>query len=149
MRVLLPVAAGARVGGIVLLALGKNPLAYYGDVLERGLFNWGGLQETITRMAPLLLIAAGLIVSFQRRHLESRQATANSCSRPWLTAALAPALGRLLSRGHRDHAVAHRRRAPSGRVVADSRFPQGALRHQRDHHVADDELSRHEPRQCA
>ena len=64
-RVLLPVLLALSVSGIVLLALGKNPLAYYGDVLARGLFNWGGLQATINRMTPLLLIAAALVVSFQ------------------------------------------------------------------------------------
>ncbi len=64
-RVLLPILLALIVSGVVLLALGKNPLTYYGDVLARGLFNWGGLQATITRMAPLLLIAAGLVVSFQ------------------------------------------------------------------------------------
>src|SRR6516164_7806892 len=64
-RVLLPILLALAVSGLVLLALGKNPLAYYSDVLTRGLLTWGGLQATITRMAPLLLIAAGLIVSFQ------------------------------------------------------------------------------------
>jgi general nucleoside transport system permease protein len=63
--VLLPVLLALSISGIVLLALGKNPLAYYSDVLARGLFNWGGLQATINRMTPLLLIAAGLVVSFQ------------------------------------------------------------------------------------
>src|SRR5262249_49987470 len=48
-----------------LLVLGKDPLSYYGYVVERGLFNRIGLQQTIIRMAPLLLIAAGLIVAFQ------------------------------------------------------------------------------------
>ncbi len=65
LRVLLPVVLALTVSGIVLIALGKDPLVYYGDVLGRGLFNWGGLQATITRMAPLLLIASGLIISFQ------------------------------------------------------------------------------------
>jgi general nucleoside transport system permease protein len=64
-RVLVPVLLALGVSGIVLLVLGKNPLVYYGDVLARGLFNWGGLQATINRMTPLLLIAAGLVVSFQ------------------------------------------------------------------------------------
>jgi general nucleoside transport system permease protein len=62
---LLPVLLALGVCGVVLLAVGKNPLDYYGDVVARGLFNWGGLQATITRMTPLLLIAAGLLVSFQ------------------------------------------------------------------------------------
>jgi len=63
--VLLPILLALAVSGLVLLALGKNPFVYYGDVVNRGLFTWGGLQATITRMAPLLLIAAGLVVSFQ------------------------------------------------------------------------------------
>ena len=58
------------VGAVVLLLLGADPLAYYGYVLKRGLLTWSGLQETIIRMAPLLLIAAGLIIAFRRRHLE-------------------------------------------------------------------------------
>jgi general nucleoside transport system permease protein len=64
-RVLLPILLAFSVCGIILLVLGKNPFIYYGEVLSRGLFNWGGLQATIIRMAPLLLIAAGLVVSFQ------------------------------------------------------------------------------------
>jgi ABC-type uncharacterized transport system permease subunit len=63
--VLVPVLLALFVGGVVLLALGKDPLVYYGDVVTRGLLHWGGLQATITRMAPLLLIASGLIISFQ------------------------------------------------------------------------------------
>jgi simple sugar transport system permease protein len=65
LRVLLPVIAALIVGGIILLILGKNPLDYYGYVARRGLLTWGGFQETLTRMAPLLLIGAGLIVAFR------------------------------------------------------------------------------------
>ena len=65
LRVLVPVLLALIMGGIILLVLGKDPLAYYGYVLKRGLLTWGGLQETFTRMAPLLLIAAGLIVAFR------------------------------------------------------------------------------------
>ena len=65
MRVLIPVICVLVVGGIILLLLGKNPATYYGYVLQRGLLSSIGIQETITRMAPLLLIAAGLIVSFR------------------------------------------------------------------------------------
>lgn len=64
-RVLIPVLLALVMGGIILLILGKDPLAYYGYVAKRGLLTWGGLQETFTRMAPLLLIAAGLIVAFR------------------------------------------------------------------------------------
>ncbi len=65
LRVLIPVLLALIMGGVILLILGKDPLAYYGYVLKRGLLTWGGLQETLTRMAPLLLIAAGLIVAFR------------------------------------------------------------------------------------
>ena len=44
--------------GILLVILGRDPLTFYGDMLERGLIEWSGLQESIIRMAPLLLIAA-------------------------------------------------------------------------------------------
>ena len=64
-RVLLPVLLALVVGALILLVLGKDPLAYYGYVLNRGLLTWSGLQETITRMAPLLMISAGLIVAFR------------------------------------------------------------------------------------
>jgi ABC-type uncharacterized transport system permease subunit len=64
-RVVVPVLLALLVSAIALLLLGKDPLVYYGYIVERGLFNRIGLQETIIRMAPLLLIAAGLIVAFQ------------------------------------------------------------------------------------
>ena len=65
LRVLIPVLLALVMGGIILLVLGKDPLTYYGYVLERGLLRWSGLQETLTRMAPLLLIASGLIIAFR------------------------------------------------------------------------------------
>ncbi|MEA2855566.1 MAG: ral nucleoside transport system permease protein [Rhodospirillaceae bacterium] len=65
LRVLIPVFLALVMGGIILLVLGKDPLTYYGYVLERGLLRWSGLQETLTRMAPLLLIASGLIIAFR------------------------------------------------------------------------------------
>jgi simple sugar transport system permease protein len=65
LRVLVPVVLALIAGGVILLILGKDPIAYYGYVARRGLFTWGGLQETFTRMSPLLLIAAGLVVAFR------------------------------------------------------------------------------------
>jgi ABC-type uncharacterized transport system permease subunit len=64
-RVVVPVLLALLVSAVALLLLGKDPLVYYGYIVERGLFNRIGLQETVIRMAPLLLIAAGLIVAFQ------------------------------------------------------------------------------------
>ena len=64
-RVLVPIVLALVVGGLILLALGKDPLAYYDYVLQRGLFSWSGFQQTVIRSAPLLLIASGLIVAFR------------------------------------------------------------------------------------
>jgi simple sugar transport system permease protein len=60
-----PVLAALTLAGLLLLALGVNPLAYYGYVIERGLLSPSGIQQTLTRMAPLLFLAAGLIVAFR------------------------------------------------------------------------------------
>jgi len=60
-----PFVLALIVGGLVLLALGRNPITFYGDIVRAGLFNNSGLQDTVIRMAPLLLMAAGLIVAFQ------------------------------------------------------------------------------------
>jgi len=90
-RVLLPVLLALVIGGIVLLLLGKDPLAYYGYVVRRGLLTWGGLQETFTRMAPLLLIAAGLIVAF-RAGIWNLGGDGQFLLAAVITAALGPAL---------------------------------------------------------
>jgi len=91
LRIALPVLCALAVGGIVLLALGKDPLAYYGYVVERGLFRAIGLEATITRMAPLLLIAAGLIVAF-RAGIWNLGVDGQFLLAAVSTAALAPAL---------------------------------------------------------
>lgn len=60
-----PVAVALLAGALLLLAMGVDPLAYYGYVAGRGLLSPSGLQATLTRMGPLLLIAASLIVAFR------------------------------------------------------------------------------------
>ena len=148
MRVLLPILLALVVSGVVLLALGKNPLAYYGEVLNRGLFNWGGLQATITRMAPLLLIAAGLVVSFQAG-IWNLGTDGQFLLAAVAAAALSPVLVGIVPWGVAITLIAHRRFRRRRGMVADPGFPQGELRHQRDHHLADDELSRNQSRQRA
>jgi simple sugar transport system permease protein len=67
-RVLLtlgPILASLVLAGLILLAVGVNPLTYYWYVLDRGLLSPTGVQQTLTRMAPLLFLAAGLIVAFR------------------------------------------------------------------------------------
>jgi len=97
-RVLIPVVMALIVGGLILLVLGKNPLDYYGYVLQRSLMRWGGAQETLTRMAPLLLIAAGLIVAF-RAGIWNLGGDGQFLLAAVASAALAPALISHLPRG--------------------------------------------------
>jgi ABC-type uncharacterized transport system permease subunit len=96
-RVLIPVAMALIVGGFILLLLGKDPLDYYGFVLQRSLLRWGGAQETVTRMAPLLLIAAGLIVAF-RAGIWNLGGDGQFLLAAVVSAALAPALAADLPR---------------------------------------------------
>ncbi len=60
-----PVVLALVAGAVILAALGRNPGTFYGDIVEGGLTRGNGLQESIIRAAPLLLIAAGLIVVFR------------------------------------------------------------------------------------
>ncbi|HEV7254199.1 MAG TPA: ABC transporter permease [Mesorhizobium sp.] len=62
---LMPVLAALFGGGVILWAVGVDPLNYYGTVAGRGLLSPSGVQQTLTRMAPLLFLAAGLIVAFR------------------------------------------------------------------------------------
>jgi len=64
-RVFVPIVMALAVGGLILLALGKDPFAYYEYVVGRGLLSWSGFQQTVIRAAPLLLIASGLIIAFR------------------------------------------------------------------------------------
>lgn len=63
--VAIPILLAFVVNGILLAALGRDPFSFYGDMFGRGLLDWQGFQESIIRSAPLLLIAAGLIVAFR------------------------------------------------------------------------------------
>jgi ABC-type uncharacterized transport system permease subunit len=98
LRVVIPVALALVAGGLILLALGKDPLGYYGFVVQRSLLRWGGAQETLTRMAPLLLIAAGLIVAF-RAGIWNLGGDGQFLLAAVTSAALAPALIAILPRG--------------------------------------------------
>jgi simple sugar transport system permease protein len=62
---LLPIAAALAISAALLLLVGVDPLEYYGVVVRRGILTSRGVQETLTRMAPLMLLAASLIVSFR------------------------------------------------------------------------------------
>jgi len=97
LRVIVPVLLALLIGGLVLIVLGKDPIEYYFYVLRRGLLTWGGLQETLTRMAPLLLIAAGLIVAF-RAGIWNLGGDGQFLLAAVITAALGPALIEIMPR---------------------------------------------------
>jgi len=63
-RSVVPVVLALVAGGILLLGLGRNPLTFYGDIWKGGI-EQGGWQDSAIRMAPFLLIAAGLTVIFR------------------------------------------------------------------------------------
>jgi general nucleoside transport system permease protein len=63
--ILAPIVLALLVGGLILFFLGRNPITFYGNIIRAGLLNKHGLQDSVIRMAPLLLMAAGLIVAFQ------------------------------------------------------------------------------------
>ena len=64
-RAILPLAGALLASGLLLLVVGIDPVAYARVVVGRSVLSPRGLQETVTRTAPLLLLAAGLIVSFR------------------------------------------------------------------------------------
>ena len=45
-------------GSLILLAVGKNPLVYFGLLFTRGMGSSLGIIETIIKMIPLLIEAA-------------------------------------------------------------------------------------------
>jgi simple sugar transport system permease protein len=59
-----PVLLALVAGGLLLLALGRDPLVFYDDIYSGGLLQ-SAWQDSVMRMAPLLLIAAGLILIFR------------------------------------------------------------------------------------
>src|SRR5262245_60015289 len=60
-----PIVLALVSGGVLLALIGRDPFTFYGDILRAGLLRPSGLQDSITRMAPILLVGAGLIVAFR------------------------------------------------------------------------------------
>jgi general nucleoside transport system permease protein len=63
-RSILPLVLALGTGAIILWAIGVDPIQYYKDVWSGG-FEFAAWQDTAMRVAPLLLIAVGLIVVFK------------------------------------------------------------------------------------
>ena len=64
LRSILPLVLALGTGAIVLAAIGVDPIQYYRDVWSGGV-QFAAWQDTAMRVAPLLLIAVGLIVVFK------------------------------------------------------------------------------------
>jgi ABC-type uncharacterized transport system permease subunit len=64
LRSLAPVVLALLAGGLLLMALGRNPVSFYVAVWQGGVES-GGWQNSVVLMVPLLLIALGLIVVFR------------------------------------------------------------------------------------
>ncbi len=75
-----PIACAIVASGLILLAFGIDPLACYSSILRRGLLSWLGLEQTLTRMAALLFLAAGLIVASSVPGSGTWVWTVSSCS---------------------------------------------------------------------
>ena len=64
-RAFIPIVLALFLTGLILLLLGKDPINFYWNVIDRGVVNPWGLQDSINRMSPLLMVGAALIVSFR------------------------------------------------------------------------------------
>jgi general nucleoside transport system permease protein len=62
---ILAIVAAFLVGAIFLGAVGKDPLRAYGVLVSRGMGSSFGLTETLIKMAPLLLVSAGLLIALK------------------------------------------------------------------------------------
>ncbi|HEY4277344.1 MAG TPA: ABC transporter permease [Conexibacter sp.] len=64
-QAIVPVILAIVASGILLAVIGRNPFDFYDAILHNGLLTDFGVQQSVTRMATLLLIAGGLIVAFR------------------------------------------------------------------------------------
>jgi simple sugar transport system permease protein len=60
-----PIVLAFLASAVLLVTLGRDPVAFYRDILQGGVLRASGLQDSITRMIPILLVGAGLIVAFR------------------------------------------------------------------------------------
>lgn len=60
-----PIVLALLASAVLLALMDRDPVAFYRDLLTGGVLRASGLQDSIIRMAPVLLIGAGLVVSFR------------------------------------------------------------------------------------
>ncbi len=63
-RTVAPIVFALVASGLMIAAMGADPLSFFADVVRLGLLGQGW-QHTLTAMAPLLLVALGLIIAFR------------------------------------------------------------------------------------
>ncbi len=63
-RALVPLVCSLVAGAVILALMGKNPFVFYGDIVFYGIAQ-NGWQKSLSLMAPLTLMALGLIVVFR------------------------------------------------------------------------------------
>ncbi len=62
---LFAIIAALIAGGIILFIIGLNPLKTYAELFSLGVGTYLGITESLKRMAPLLIMSAGLIIVFK------------------------------------------------------------------------------------
>lgn len=65
-RTAIPVLLALVAGGLVIWAMGVDPIGFYGEIVSLAIAG-NGWQRTLTAMAPLLVVALGLIIAFRAR----------------------------------------------------------------------------------
>lgn len=60
-----PVVGAVLASMLLLWLLGRDPIEFYRNVVQSGLLSTFGLQESINRAGPLLVISAGLVLAFK------------------------------------------------------------------------------------
>ncbi|MDI6023878.1 ABC transporter permease [Leucobacter sp. UT-8R-CII-1-4] len=63
-RTVAPIVLALVAGGLLIALLGADPFMFYANVWQLGT-QGAGLQQSLTAMAPLLLVALGLIIAFR------------------------------------------------------------------------------------
>jgi simple sugar transport system permease protein len=64
---LIALAAGVLVAGLMFLLKGVSPLFALQKIFQASFGSWYGVKETVTKAIPLILISAGLSVAFRGR----------------------------------------------------------------------------------
>ena len=62
---LIPLGLALITSAVILALLSVDPIAFYRDIITAGIVRESGRFDTITRMAPLLMIGCGLIYAFR------------------------------------------------------------------------------------